>query len=106
VTFVVIARWTAKPGEEEAVAAALEKLAPPSREESGCLKYLVNRSLSDPRVFLLFEEYADEDAYKTHSESDHFARFALGEGIPRLESRGREFYAPYPASPGERPPSQ
>jgi quinol monooxygenase YgiN len=104
-TFVVIARWTAKHGEEEAVAAALERLAPPSREESGCLTYLVNRSLSDPRVFLLFEEYADEDAYKTHAESDHFARFALGEGIPHLESREREFYAPYPSPRDDVTPS-
>jgi quinol monooxygenase YgiN len=105
-TLIVIARWTAKHGEEEAVAAALEKLAPPSREESGCLKYLVNRSLSDPRVFLLFEEYTDEDAYKAHAESDHFARFALGEGIPLLESREREFYAPYPDSSEAIPPSR
>jgi quinol monooxygenase YgiN len=95
-TFIVIARW-ARHGEEEAVAAALEKLAPPSREESGCLKYLVNRSLSDPRVFRLFEEYVDGNAYKEHSESDHFARFAFGEGIPLLGSRERDFYSPYPA---------
>jgi quinol monooxygenase YgiN len=97
-TVVVIARWTARQGEEEAVAAALEKLAPPSREERGCLKYLVNRSLADPRVFLLFEEYADMDAYEAHAESDHFTRFALGEGIPLLESREREFFAPHPDS--------
>ena len=105
-TLVVIARWTAKHGKEEAVAAALEKLAHPSREERGCFTYLVNRSVADPRVFLLFEEYADEEAYKAHAESDHFARFALGEGIPLLESREREFYAPYPGSTEASPPGR
>jgi quinol monooxygenase YgiN len=97
VTYVVIARWTARPGNEEAVAASLEQLAPLSRQESGCMKYLVNRSLDDPRVFLLYEEYVDADAYKAHAASEHFARHALGEGIPLLESREREFYAAFAA---------
>jgi quinol monooxygenase YgiN len=99
VTYVVIARWTAKPGNEEAVAAALEQLAPASRRESGCMKYLVNRSLDDPKVFLLYEEYVDEDAYKAHAASEHFTRHALGEGIPLLESREREFFAPFVEPP-------
>jgi quinol monooxygenase YgiN len=97
VTYVVIARWTAKSGNEEAVAASLEQLARISRQESGCMKYLVNRSLDDPRVFLLYEEYVDEDAYKAHTASEHFARHALGEGIPLLESREREFFAAFAA---------
>ena len=100
-TYVVIARWTAKPGNEEAVAAALEHLAPSSRQESGCMNYLVNRSLDDPKVFLLYEEYVDEDAYKAHAASEHFARHALGEGIPLLESREREFFVPLAAPPLE-----
>ena len=104
-TYVVIARWTAKPGNEEAVAASLEKLAASSREESGCVKYLANRSLEDPRAFLLYEEYTDEAAYRAHAESEHFGRFALGEGIPLLESREREFYTAFaaPAREPERP---
>ena len=100
-TYVVIARWTAKPGNEEAVAASLEQLAPLSRQERGCMKYLVNRSLDDPKVFLLYEEYVDEDAYKAHAASEHFARHAIGEGIPLLESRERAFYAAFAAPPLE-----
>ena len=100
-TYVVIARWTAKPGNEEAVAAALEKLAALSREERGCKKYFANRSVEDPRVFLLYEEYTGEEAYRAHTESEHFARFALGEGIPLLERREREFYTAFAAPAGE-----
>jgi quinol monooxygenase YgiN len=95
-TYVVIARWVARTGNEDAVAAAIEKLIEPSRNEPGCLRYIPNRSIADPRVFLLFEEYADEAAYQTHAASEHFARYALGEGIPLLESREREFYEPLP----------
>jgi quinol monooxygenase YgiN len=97
VTYVVIARWTAKPGNEDAVAASLEQLAPASRQETGCLRYLVNRSLDDPKVFLLYEEYVDEDAYKAHAGSEHFARRALSEAIPLLESREREIFAAFAA---------
>ena len=65
----------------------------------------MNRSLEDPNVFLLYEEYTDEDAYPAHAASEHFARLALGEGIPLLESREREFYAAFaaPAREPERP---
>ncbi len=92
-TYVVLARWVAKPGNQEAVAAAIERLIEPSRREPGCLQYLPNRSLADDRVFVLYEEYVDEAAYEAHVESEHFARYGRGEGIPLLEAREREFYA-------------
>jgi quinol monooxygenase YgiN len=90
--FVLTAMWTAKEGEAERVQAALEKLAAASRAELGCLYYQPTRSNDDPRRFLIYEEYVDEDAYKAHGESDHFQRHGLGEAIPLLESRDRAFY--------------
>ena len=90
--YVVIAKWTAREGEDERVLDYIRQLAPPSREEPGCLVYRVNRDPADRRVFLLYEEYADEAAYLAHGESDHFGRPALGGAIPLLESRERSFY--------------
>ena len=90
--YVVIAKWTARAGEEERVLDAIRELAPPSRAEDGCLVYRVNRDPADPRVFLLYEEYADEAAYRAHGESDHFRRLALERAIPLLENRERSFY--------------
>jgi quinol monooxygenase YgiN len=92
VAYTVIAKWTARAGEEERVLDFIRELAPPSREEPGCLVYQVNRDADDPRVFLLYEEYADEAAYRAHGESDHFRRLALEGAIPLLESRERSFY--------------
>ena len=91
-TYVVIAKWIAKVGNEDAVAVAIGKLIEPSRAEPGCVEYRASRNLSDGRVFLLYEEYIDEAAYRAHTESQHFARHAAGEGIPLLEAREREFY--------------
>ncbi len=90
--YVVIAKWTAREGEEDAVAAAIEALVEPSRAEPGSLLYQPQRDPEDPRVFLLYEQYVDEAAYKAHGESEHFRRHALEDGIPRLESRERSFY--------------
>ena len=90
--YVVAATWIAKEGEEERVLAAIRKLIEPSRAEPGCLTYRPTRDPENPRVFFLYEEYVDEQAYDAHRESDHFQRYALGEGIPLLESRERSFY--------------
>jgi quinol monooxygenase YgiN len=90
--YVVLARWIARPGEEEAVAAAIQQLIEPSRAEPGNLLYLPHRDPADPRLFLLYEQYVDEDAYRAHGQTDHFRQHALEDAIPRLEARERTFY--------------
>jgi quinol monooxygenase YgiN len=92
VSYVLIARWTAAPGNEERIEAILLALATASREEPGCRIYRPTRGVDDPRVFVIYEEYDDEAALEAHSASDHFKRYVLEEGIPLLESRERAFY--------------
>ena len=90
--FVVIAKWTAKEGEESAVAEAVSKLAGPSRQEPGNRLYLVHRDPNDTRVFFFYEQYRDEAGYEAHTASEHFRRYGVGEALPRMESRERKFY--------------
>jgi quinol monooxygenase YgiN len=89
---VLVARWVAREGEEERVLALLEELAPASRAEPGCLLYQPCRDREDARRFLIFEMYADEDAFRAHGESQHFQRLVLDEAVPLLEGRDRSFY--------------
>ena len=89
---VLVARWVANEGEEERVLAILEELAPASRSEPGCLRYHPCRDREDPRRFLIFEAYEDEDALRAHSESEHFQRLVLDAAVPLLEARERSFY--------------
>ena len=91
-TYVLVARWTAKEGEEENVLAALGRLAGPSRAEEGCLLWQPHRDPDDPRVFFFYEQYVDAAAFEAHGASEHFQRWGVGEAIPRLESRERTFY--------------
>lgn len=89
--YVVIARWTAREGEEERVLESIRKLVAPSRAEPGCLLYRPARDPQDPRVFVIYEEYVDEAAYRAHGESEHFQAYGVGEAIPLLQSRERWF---------------
>ena len=90
--YIVAATYRTKAGEEEAVSKILSRMAALSREEPGCLFYQALRSPEDPRVFFLYEQYVDENGYKTHLETDHFAKHIKDDAIPRLESRERAFY--------------
>ena len=93
-TVVLVARWVAREGEEERVVALLEELARSSRAEAGCLHYRPCRDRDDPRRFLIFEEYADDEALREHGESEHFQRLVLDGAVPLLEARDRSFYDP------------
>lgn len=90
--FICNATWIANAGEEETVRAALEKLSPASREEPGNLYYQAYQSPDEPNVFRIFEVYTDEAAFKKHGTYPHFEQWALGEAIPALETRQRDFY--------------
>ncbi|GGC84586.1 hypothetical protein GCM10011512_09310 [Tersicoccus solisilvae] len=90
--FVCSATWIAKSGEEETVRSALAKLSPASRDEPGNLYYQAYQSPEESNVFRIFEVYTDEAAFKKHGTYPHFEQWALGQAIPALETRQRDFY--------------
>ena len=75
--YTVAVTWIAKPGEEDAVAAALQALVEPSRAEEGVLVYIPNRDPEDPTKFFIYEQYVDEAAYTAHTETEHFKTLRL-----------------------------
>jgi quinol monooxygenase YgiN len=92
VAFVCSATWVALKGKESLVRDALKELSIASRTEVGNLYYQGYQDPLEPRTFRIFEVYTDEAAFKAHGEQGHFKRWALGQAIPALESRVREFY--------------
>lgn len=90
--YVVCATWIARREEIPAVALAISEMVGPSREEPGNLAYQAHRDPLDPRIFFLYEQYTDESGYRAHLETEHFQHHAIGNAIPRLESRTRVFY--------------
>jgi quinol monooxygenase YgiN len=90
--YVLVAKWTAKAGEEGRVRSCLERLAGPSREEPGCRFYQPCEDPESPGTFLIFEIYDDEAALEAHAASPHFQEIAAGEAFALLEGRERSFY--------------
>jgi quinol monooxygenase YgiN len=89
---VLVVRMTAREGEEDRAAELIRRLVEASSAEPGAVHYLAHRDPEDPRVFLTYEQYADQAAYEAHGASDHFKTIALGELFPLMESRERAVY--------------
>ena len=90
---VLVAKYHVKPGHGDAVAVALQQIAPLVRAgEPGCKLYLANRSRENPDMFLLYEHYEDEAALQGHRETAHFKAIIEGTIVPLLDKRERELY--------------
>jgi quinol monooxygenase YgiN len=88
-TYAVIVRWVARPGEEADVERCLRALIEPSRNEPGNLAYQPHRDPENPRVFHIYEHYVDERAALAHLETPHVRALGFGDAIPRLDDRQR-----------------
>jgi quinol monooxygenase YgiN len=72
---VIFGRFHARPGREEAVAAAIGEVIGPTRGEAGCLGIHAYRSLRDPRLFYINSRWLDEAAFELHAAEAHTIRF-------------------------------
>lgn len=89
---ILTATYIVKEGEEATVEALLREMTRLTRQEPGCLTYVAQRSREQPRKYLLYEQYRDQAALEAHSSAAYFQEKVLGQIVPRLESRVREFY--------------
>ncbi|HYG71182.1 MAG TPA: antibiotic biosynthesis monooxygenase family protein [Actinomycetota bacterium] len=97
----MLARYRCQPGRADDVADALRRMGDAvASAEPACLIYRVSRSVEDPDVFVLYEEYVDEAALLAHRETPHFRELVEGTVVPMLESREREVLAPVLRPPG------
>jgi quinol monooxygenase YgiN len=75
VELFIFARFHARPGEENAVRAAILDVVGPSRAEPGCLSIHAFRSTRDLRLFYIHSRWIDEPAFDKHSGLPHTVRF-------------------------------
>ena len=71
----MVAVIRAIPGHEDQLVAAIATLTAAVRREPGCLEFRPFRDVADPRVFYLYEIYADADAFQAHLTTDHVTHF-------------------------------
>jgi quinol monooxygenase YgiN len=75
VRLFIFARFHAREGQADAVAAALRDVIAPTREEPGCLAIGAYRSTTDSRLFYIHSQWTDEAAFDTHAVQPHTVRF-------------------------------
>ena len=90
--YVVVARFTTKPGSENEVATLLAEMTPQALSEPECHMYIVNRLVDQPSVFLLYEQYTDAAGFAAHGETEAFKRIIAGQVVPLLDGRSREIF--------------
>jgi quinol monooxygenase YgiN len=97
----LLARYRVAPGHADAVEETLQMMAVAvGRDEPGCLLYRAARSVEEPDVFVLYEEYVDEAALLAHRDTPHFREYIEGTVVPLLSSREREVLVPVTPPPG------
>jgi quinol monooxygenase YgiN len=60
------AKLTVKAGSEREFERIMRVAVPKVREEPGNHAYILHRSTQDPRVFMFYEEYEDQEALEAH----------------------------------------
>ena len=71
----IIARFHAREGKAEAVAAAIRQVGAPTQAEPGCLAYAAYRGVRDPALFHVHSRWTDEAAFEAHARLPHTIRF-------------------------------
>ncbi len=89
--FVIVAKLKAQEGKEDDIEKALLKMFPEVRaKEEGTMSYIMHKAKDNPRVFLFYEKYKDQEAFQHHSSTPYFKElFAtigpLLDGSPSVE---------------------
>ena len=91
---VLAVTWVANAGKETEVAEIFRKLETASRQEPGCLMYIVHRLRSDPARFFIYEQYRDDGALEAHRQTQHFQDYAVRALNGIAERREGELYLP------------
>ena len=77
-TITLTAKLTVKEGKEKEFETLMKGVVPKVRQEPGNRTYTMCRSKNNPRLFLFFEEYADQSAIQAHGQHLKELGIALG----------------------------
>jgi quinol monooxygenase YgiN len=81
--YVLAVKITAAPGDEDRLGESLRRITTLTRQEDGCMLFLLHRDKSDQRVFFIYERFTDRNAHDAHLETEHFKNIAEVEIMPR-----------------------
>ena len=91
---VLAVTWVANPSKEAEVAEIFSELEKASRQEPGCLLYVVHRHRTEIGRFFIYEQYRDDAALDAHRQSQHFQQYAVKTLQQIATRRHGELYFP------------
>lgn len=71
----VVAKIKAKADLEVYLHQRLQQLVQPTLAERGCINYDLYRSIEDPSMFLMYENWVSKKLWEKHMQSDHIKTF-------------------------------
>ena len=87
----LVVRYQAMAGCGDTVAALLARHAAATQAEPGNLDFVALRSFEDTDKFVLYERYANAEAFEAHTSSPHYEGIAVAQIRPLLSDRTVEF---------------
>ncbi len=72
---IVVAKVVAKKEAVQQLKSELLKLINPTRNEEGCLNYVLHQDIDDPSVFIFYETWESAAFLEKHTQSDHYQAF-------------------------------
>ncbi len=90
-SFVLEVQLRIQPENVDKFMSKLLENAKGARAEPGCKTFDVCVDPQDKTKVMLYEVYADEEAFEMHQATPHFKRY-LGDAVPLLASRERRFW--------------
>ena len=69
---ILTAILMAAEGKADAIEAEFKKLVPQVLKDPGAMMYIVHRAADNPNKFMVYEQYESQDAFKAHSQTEHF----------------------------------
>lgn len=74
--YTVIVILEAKPGKENELESELKKVAEYSRAESTNIEYKLNKSIDNPKQFILYENWVNKEMHQAQFEKPYIKNFA------------------------------
>lgn len=83
----VIAKIKSEQDKVDEVLTNLLTLVEPTRNEKGCIDYILYQDNEDPSIFIFYENWESKEDLDAHMVSDHFKRcFSNIEGMHQVEA--------------------
>jgi len=86
-TLTVCARIEAEKDKIDFVKSEAEKLVIPTRNEKGCIHYILHQDIERPEIFIFFEKWEDNLSCEMHMKNSHTKDFvaAVDGAVSKIE---------------------